>query len=119
LALPLSELSADRDQGTRCYGEDGHHDAQSREAEIEQRNEPGQDEPYGQQQQPDTSFHWRTPLADVDEWGPSVSGKKQDLAALIPAGSDRAGRIRQDPLRGENAVQPGARSAGLSKNRCE
>jgi len=73
----------------------------------------------GSREHPQKRFHWQIPLMDVDKWGPSVSGKKQDLAALIPAGSDRAGRIRQDPLRGENAVQPGARSAGLSKNRCE
>jgi len=65
LAYPLSDLSADGDQNTGCYGKDGHHGAQSREAEIEQWNDPGQDQPYGQQHQPDISFHWQNPLVEA------------------------------------------------------
>lgn len=56
-------LSADDDQNARCDRENSHQRTQSREAEIEQRYQSGQDEPDGQQQHADIArhFHGQTP----------------------------------------------------------
>jgi hypothetical protein len=57
--------SANDEQDAGYDGEDGHRGAQIREAQIDQRNDPGQDEPHSQQQQSDASFHCLAPFDEA------------------------------------------------------